>query len=111
MSCRCRLTPDSRSLPPAASSRFWVFSSTPRPALEMYSRPLQSERHLALNLVQERLGGRGLGCVQPARDDDDVIRAEINREHALPLFSPRSPAAGRPARVFRNVIRLCRVLR
>src|SRR5436190_1813366 len=42
MSCRWRLTPARRSLPPEASSRFWVFSSTPRPALEMYSSLLQS---------------------------------------------------------------------
>src|SRR5258706_9016727 len=42
MSRRWRLTPARRSLPPEAISRFWVFKSTPRPALEMYSRPAQS---------------------------------------------------------------------
>src|SRR6185436_14458518 len=42
MSCRWRLTPARRSLPPEASSRFWVFRSTPSPALEMYSSLLQS---------------------------------------------------------------------
>src|SRR5215468_411426 len=42
MSRRCLLTPDSRSLPPLARRRFCVLSSTPRPALEMYSSRLQS---------------------------------------------------------------------
>src|SRR5258706_4127797 len=42
MSRRRRLTPARRSFPPEAISRFWVFKSTPRPALEMYSRPAQS---------------------------------------------------------------------
>src|ERR1700682_1564072 len=42
MSCRWRLTPDNRSLPADPINRFWVFSNTPRPALEMYSRRLQS---------------------------------------------------------------------
>src|SRR4051812_5231431 len=42
MSRRWRLTPARRSFPPEAISRFCVFKSTPRPALEMYSRPAQS---------------------------------------------------------------------
>src|SRR5450631_1526785 len=42
MSCRWRLTPERRSFPPDPSRRFWVFSNTPRPALEMYSRWVQS---------------------------------------------------------------------
>src|SRR5260221_6587210 len=42
MSRRWRLTPARRSFPPEAISRFWVFKSTPRPALEMYSSPAQS---------------------------------------------------------------------
>src|SRR5437763_2635114 len=42
MSCRSLLTLVSRSLPPDPSSRFCVLSSTPRPALEMYSSREQS---------------------------------------------------------------------
>src|SRR5258708_37286099 len=42
MSRRWRLTPARRSFPPESISSLWVFKSTPRPALEMYSRPAQS---------------------------------------------------------------------
>src|SRR5882672_2771872 len=42
MSRRWRLTPARRSLPPEAISLFWVFKSTPSPALEMYSSCAQS---------------------------------------------------------------------
>src|SRR6185503_2967753 len=42
MSRRCRLTPARRSFVLEAISRFCVFKSTPRPALEMYSRFVQS---------------------------------------------------------------------
>src|SRR5258706_2351368 len=42
MSWRWALTPARRSFPEVAMRRFWVFSSTPSPALEMYSRREQS---------------------------------------------------------------------
>ena len=40
------MTPDKRSLPADPINRFCVFSNTPRPALEMYSRRLQSSVRL-----------------------------------------------------------------
>src|SRR6185369_6188767 len=53
MSRRWALTPASRSLPAPASSRFWVLSSTPSPALEMYSSLLQSSVTLPSTLSRK----------------------------------------------------------
>src|SRR6185312_14232904 len=66
----CGLTLIRRIPEPAATSRLWVFKSTPRPALEMYSSPpasitqggTTSSRHACARDLGNRVGSNAPVC-------------------------------------------------
>ena len=76
MSCRWRLTPDSRSLPADGHQSLLRLQQDAQAGARDVFEAAAVERDRALDLVEEGLGGRGLRGVQPPGDDDDAVRRQ-----------------------------------
>ena len=67
MSCRWRLTPVSRSLPADASEPLLRLEEDAQAGARDVLEAAAVERHRPLDVLEERLGRRALGGVEPAR--------------------------------------------